>query len=65
MQVFFQLFFTFFEKIVTKLFGTLEKLYYFCGVQVQIIAFEYDETFFETFCSNACVYENYFVPLYR
>ena len=31
------------------MFGTLEKMYYFCGVREQIIAFEYDETFFETF----------------
>lgn len=38
-------------------------LLYFCGVQEQIIAFEGNETFFETFYSNACIYENYFVPL--
>ena len=45
------------------MFGTLEKMYYFCGVKEQITAFEDNETFFETFCPNACVYENFFVPL--
>lgn len=47
------------------MFGTLEKLYYFCGVQEQILVFENNETFFETFHSNACIYGNYFVPLQR
>jgi hypothetical protein len=44
--------------------GKLLKLLYFCGVQEQIVALEGNETFFETFCSKACVYENYFVPLH-
>jgi hypothetical protein len=46
------------------MFGTLEKLYYFCGVKEQIVALEDKKTFFETFCSITCVYENYFVPLH-
>ena len=45
--------------------GKLLKLLYFCGVQEQIVALEGNETFFKTFCSNACIYENYFVPLQR
>ena len=45
--------------------GKLLKLLYFCGVQEQIDALEGNETFFETFCPNACIYENYFVPLQR
>ena len=44
--------------------GKLLKLLYFCGVQEQIVAFEGNKTFFETFCPNACIYENYFVPLH-
>ena len=40
-------------------------LLYFCGVQEQIVTFEGNETFLKTFCSNACIYENYFVPLQR
>ena len=47
------------------MFGSLKKMYYFCGVKEQIVALEGNETFFETFHSNACVYENFFVPLYR
>jgi hypothetical protein len=47
------------------MFGSLEKLYYFCGVQEQIDEFESNETFFEDFHSNAWIYENYFVPLQR
>ena len=47
------------------MFGSLGKMYYFCGVREQITAFEYDETFFETFCSNACIYEKKCLPLYR
>ena len=47
------------------MFGRLKKLYYFCGVREQIDALEGDETFLKTFCSNACIYENYFVPLQR
>ena len=43
------------------MFGSLQKLYYFCGVKEQIEEFESDETFY----SNACIYENYFVPLQR
>jgi hypothetical protein len=47
------------------MFGSLEKLYYFCGVQEQIDEFESNETFFEDFHSNACVYEIKCLPLYR
>ena len=39
----------FIEKKVVKMFGTLEKMYYFCGVQEQIIAFEGNETFLKLF----------------
>ena len=35
MQAFYQLFFTFFEKIIEKIFGRFGKMYYFCGVQEQ------------------------------
>lgn len=38
-------------------------LLYFCGVQEQIDEFESNETFFEDFHSNACIYEIFFVPL--
>ena len=47
------------------MFGTLRKMYYFCGVQEQIVALEGNKTFFETFCLNACICEIFFVPLYR
>jgi hypothetical protein len=50
---------------VVKLFGSLGKMYYFCGVQEQIVALDDNETFFETFCSNACVYEIKCLPLHR
>lgn len=45
------------------MFGTLKKMYYFCGVKEQITAFGGNETFFETFYPNACIYEIFFVPL--
>ena len=47
------------------MFGTLEKLYYFCGVREQIIAFEYNEIFVKTFCSNACIYQLFVLYLYH
>ena len=31
------------------MFGTLEKMYYFCGVQEQKLGFENNEFFFEIF----------------
>lgn len=47
------------------MFGTLEKLYYFCGVGEQTNEFESNEVFLKTFHSNACINENFFVPLQR
>ena len=47
------------------MFGSLEKMYYFCGVRKQIYIKKKNKKKFKNNCSNACIYEIKCLPLYR
>lgn len=46
------------------MFGGLDFLLYFCGVQEQILGVENNKIFLKLFCSNTCVYENFLLSLH-